>query len=379
MVMVARPLPERWVQPVAQWEAKLRADGFADGTVRDRIRAVRRAAQAFAGCPWEVSADRVERYADQQSWSDYTRDTWIRTLRLFYEFAVGRGWTTTVPTRTRHEALVKMPAVDVWNVELATWATWLRASDNSPLTIAQRTYHLRRLACALPQWGPWDITLDDLADWMGGLEISTSSRRSLLQSLRAFYRWGLTTGRVSMNPAAELPNIRPKRAVPRPAPEEAVAAALVGDDRVRDMVELGATLGLRRSEIARVHTSWLDRRSDGWWLRVEGKGDQVRDLPVTEELGDRLAALPPGYVFPGNDGGHLSPAHVGKLVARRLSEHWTAHNLRHRFASKAYEVDRDIMAVKDLMGHANVSTTQIYTAVPGGARRRAALAASTVG
>ncbi|WP_022899139.1 tyrosine-type recombinase/integrase, partial [Humibacter albus] len=80
-------------------------------------------------------------------------------------------------------------------------------------------------------------------------------------------------------------------------------------------------------------------------------------------------------LFPGRVDGHLSAAYVSKLISRALPEGVTAHPLRHRFASRAYAAERDIRAVQELLGHASVATTQIYTAVPDAALRRAALAA----
>jgi integrase len=125
-----------------------------------------------------------------------------------------------------------------------------------------------------------------------------------------------------------------------------------------------------------VHTRDVVLYPDGWTLRVRGKGEEVRDIPLPAELGDRLSGLPAGWVFPNGRGGHLTAGHVGKLVSRALPGGWTAHSLRHRFATRAYTAERDILAVRDLLGHANVRTTQIYTAVPDGARRAAVAAAS---
>jgi site-specific recombinase XerD len=381
MVMTARPLPERWQDPVRLWELQLRVDGFSDQTIRDRIRAVRRAAQAFAGCPWDLSIEQLSTYADQQAWSRTTRGTWLRTMRLFFEFAVAKGWTTSVPTPVRHAALVNQPAVTIWQVELATWATWLQASGQRPGTIKLRSYWLRRLACSVPDLGPWDLQLEELAGWLGSLTCGPSPRRVARQSVRAFYRWAATTGRVTEDPSRELPAIRAPHAAPRPAPEQAIRTALTaGTERERLMVELGAVVGLRRAEIAAVHSDDLVLYPDGWSLRVLGKGGETRDLPLPGELGDRLAALPAGWAFPSRDDSrHLSPHHVGHLMSRLLGEGWTAHTLRHRFATRAYAAERDIMAVRELMGHANVRTTQIYTKVPDGARRTAVTAASLIG
>lgn len=379
MTMTARPLPEQWREPIAGWEARLRADGFAEGTIRDRMRSVRRAAHAFAGSPWDVTGERLQAYAEQQAWSRQTRGTWLRTMRLFYEFAVTKGWTDQTPTPARHASLVRQPAAAIWSAELGAWASWLAASGQSQQTIRQRTYVLRRLACAHPQWGPWDLELDDLSTWMGSLGVGSAALRVARQSLRAFYRWGVATGRISADPSAELPAVRHPRALPRPAPDAVIIAALDGaDDRQADALELGAIAGLRRSEISRVRTEDLVQRPDGWWLRVTGKGGVERDVPLPPELGERLAARPRGWLFPNGRGGHLTPPHLGKLMRERLSDHWTPHTLRHRFASTAYAAERDYRAVQELLGHANVNTTMIYTAVPGSARRNAVTAAATL-
>jgi len=67
-----------------------------------------------------------------------------------------------------------------------------------------------------------------------------------------------------------------------------------------------------------------------------------------------------GFVFPGDDNGHMSPAWVGKLIARRLPEGWSAHGLRHAFATRLYHSTRDIFVVQRMLGHANPKTTQGY-------------------
>lgn len=379
MSMTERPLPEQWQEPIAAWRRQLEVDGFAPGTMRDRIRAVRRAAQAFAGCPWELTSERLTAYAEQQPWSEQTRGTWVRTVRLFYEFAVTRGWTDSTPTPDRYAALVHQPKATIWSVELGSWAAWLRASGQSELTVKVRTYQLRRLAVAQPDWGPWDLTIDDLVAHLGALGCGGNGKRVARQSIRAFYRWGAATGRVRVDPSAELPAIRDRRPVPRPAPEEAVVHALaVAEPRTRLAIELGAVTGLRRAEIARVHTRDVVHYPDGWSLRVLGKGDEIREIPLPADLGGRLAEQPAGWVFPNGRGGHLESATLGRLMRKALPAGWTPHTLRHRFASRAYTAERDILAVRDLLGHANVRTTQIYTAVPDGAKRAAVIAAAVL-
>ena len=79
---------------------------------------------------------------------------------------------------------------------------------------------------------------------------------------------------------------------------------------------------------------------------------------------DNLAMLlrrqPEGWLFPGNYNGHLSPRYVGTLISRLLPAGVTMHALRHRFATRAYSVNRDVFAVQQLLGHASPATTRRY-------------------
>jgi site-specific recombinase XerD len=70
-----------------------------------------------------------------------------------------------------------------------------------------------------------------------------------------------------------------------------------------------------------------------------------------------------GWLFPSRQGGHLSPNMVGTLISNALPDHWTAHTLRHRFATRAYRGTPTLRAVQTLLGHESVATTERYTAV----------------
>ena len=142
------------------------------------------------------------------------------------------------------------------------------------------------------------------------------------------------------------------------------------------MILLASRLGLRRAEIAQLHTNDLRPGLDGWHLRILGKGRKERVLPVVGELRALLEAVPPGYVFPGDYGGHLSPQRVGNLLSRALGPGWTGHTLRHRFATVAYSADRDLYAVQALLGHSTPETTRVYVQLPTTALWDAVAAAS---
>lgn len=83
-----------------------------------------------------------------------------------------------------------------------------------------------------------------------------------------------------------------------------------------------------------------------------------------------------GWAFPSDRGGHLTPAHVSRLVGRLLPPGVTMHSLRHRFATRAYAVATDLLTVQALLGHASPSTTLRYVQLPDDGLRRTVLAAA---
>lgn len=250
------------------------------------------------------------------------------------------------------------------------------ASAKAPKpTITLRSYYLRRFA-ADSATGPWEVTTTDLRRYILQRPWSPATVKSFRSTMREFYRWALLEGLTAENPAQLLPRTRVPAGQPRPASDHALEAALASADaRVQLMLRLAAQAGLRCREIAAVHAD--DIRSDltGWSLYVHGKGGRTRLVPLPDDLArDVLASN--GFAFPGQDDGHLSPAYVSKLISRALPGA-TAHQLRHRYATRAYQLGgNDIRAVQELLGHASVATTQIYTAVGVDALRRAALAAA---
>lgn len=260
----------------------------------------------------------------------------------------------------------------MWQPLLAAWESYQRAGGLPSSTITLRVYQLTRVAREVGG-DPLAATTAVLLAWLGSKQWAPNTRRSYRSSLRAFYRWTVTAGYLEVSPAEPLPPVRVPRAVPRPAPEAAYRAALVADDgRVRIAAALAGMCGLRRGEIAA--TTREDVEPDpggGWSLRVAGKGGHVRLVPLPEPLATALLAHPPGWLFPSTHGGHLSPHHLGKLVARALPGDLTTHTLRHRCGTVAYQATRDLRAVQELLGHAKPETTALYTQVPREAIRAA--------
>lgn len=263
-----------------------------------------------------------------------------------------------------------------WIVPIRKYEELLRAAGRPKTTRYLRIYHLRRFAVEHPGVGPWQVTEDILITWMAARAWAPETRRSYRASLRAFYSWAHAKGFMRIDPSFGLPGITPPPPKPRPAPDDVTDNALRALDlRVRMANMILTFTGMRRHEAAKLHTRDVEWLGDGWVLRIIGKGGRERIIPIDDRLAAVLRALPPGFVFPGHVDGHISASYLGKLVSASMPDGWTAHTLRHRFASLAYSVERDIRAVQELLGHAKVTTTQIYTYIPEESLRRAAAGA----
>lgn len=174
----------------------------------------------------------------------------------------------------------------------------------------------------------------------------------------------LQTGHIDTDHSRAPPSIRRPHPHPRPCPDIVILKALSkATDRERLMLRLGAEAGLRRFEIAKISDADLVRDLMGWSLMVIGKGDVQRMVPISDDLAGEIRAHGPGYIFPGRWGPHVEASSVGKHLSRLL-DGWSAHSLRHRYATRTWEATHDLLLVSRLLGHASVETTQRYVAMP---------------
>lgn len=262
----------------------------------------------------------------------------------------------------------------------------LSAAGQRPATIRLRKHQLsltaRELNCA-----PEAVTGRFLLAWFGAKQDWTPAyRKSHRYAVLGFFKWAHLSGHIPTNPAVDLPKVRVPKSPPRPASDSAWESAWTSaSPRVRVMLRLAGETGLRRSEVAQVHTDDLLDLDGGPCLIVHGKGGKQRIVPVSGVLAAEIragaaghtAGMPVrGYLFPGQIDGHMSPDAVGRLVAGAMPSGWSMHTLRHRFATRAYRGSRNIRAVQELLGHESVTTTERYTQVDDDELRTAMLAAS---
>ncbi|HTT40388.1 MAG TPA: tyrosine recombinase XerC [Burkholderiales bacterium] len=211
-----------------------------------------------------------------------------------------------------------------------------------------------------------------------GLDGRTLAR--MLSAWRGFFRYLARDHAFTRNPfqgmrAPKAPRILPKSLSPD---EAARLAELSGDDdmalRDRAMVELFYSSGLRLSELTGLRLADLDLQEGT--VRVTGKGNKARVVPVgrfaqqaLRKWLDRRAALAPpeqAALFVGHSGRPVSPRTVQRRLQRwaarqGLSQHVHPHMLRHSFASHLLQSSGDLRAVQEMLGHASISSTQVYT------------------
>ena len=260
----------------------------------------------------------------------------------------------------------------------------------SEATLAAYGADLRRYVTFLTENGAShmeDVVREDILDHLGALIASGLQSRSLarhLSAVRQFHQFAREEGLAPLDPSEgietpQLPRLLPHSLAPEDV-ERLLAAPGTDEDPVvaaRDtaILELFYSCGLRISELANLPLNHVDVAES--LVRVRGKGSKVRLVP----LGGRARAAVQAWL-PHRDGGprkddtlflntkgkRLSRGAVWARVKRwvrvaSIRQNVTPHMLRHSFATHLLDHGADLRAVQELLGHADISTTQIYTHV----------------
>lgn len=207
--------------------------------------------------------------------------------------------------------------------------------------------------------------------------LSAGSLRDMLSAYRSFYRYLAREGQLASNPALGVRAPKAPRKLPQVLDVDEIAALLdfpAGDpEAVRDraLLELLYSSGLRVSELTDLRWRELDLHEG--LVRVTGKGRKTRVVPVGAKAIAALTALrdqdqpgPDDPLVQGRHGKPLAPSGVRARLKRRARDQgvWKRvypHLLRHSCASHVLESSGDLRAVQELLGHADIGTTQIYT------------------
>lgn len=261
-----------------------------------------------------------------------------------------------------------------WRRSIEGWTDTLKAAGLSAQTIKSRRYKMAHLAALLMPSGPEDVTTEQIVQTFARQQWKPETRKAYRNTISSFFRWLHKSGRRADDPSLDVPRVKKPHAHPRPCPDRYIAAAMeMATPSEKLMVRLGAECGLRRGEIARVHSDDVVADSAGHSLIVRGKGDKQRIVPLPDDLAGIIMDAR-GYLFPGRFGGHVEESYIGDHISRLLPDGYAAHTLRHRFATTAYAATHDLFVVAELLGHESVETTEHYVAMPDGRLREATAA-----
>ena len=248
--------------------------------------------------------------------------------------------------------------LDAYKRDLDALAAWAHAQGSDDLSALQ-SEQLRAFIAAEHRRG-----------------LSPKSLQRRLSACRSYFQWLLKHARIPANPAAGVRAPKAPRKLPQVLdPDEAARLVEVPTDvplglRDRALLELFYSSGLRLSELCGLR--WHDLDLDGGTVTVLGKGSKQRVVPVGSharkalcEWRAELQARNDAPVFPGRNG-PITPRAV-QLRLRQLAlrqglfKRVHPHLLRHSFASHVLESSGDLRGVQELLGHADIATTQIYT------------------
>src|SRR4051794_22031684 len=292
-------------------------------------------------------------------------ETWSPALGAFDRWLGARG----MAERTRR----------AYGADVGDLARWSGEAGVAPTEVTYRV--LRRYAAHL-----------SAGSREGGQQLSPQSVARKLASIRAFFRHLLERAEIAQNPADLVASPRKPRSLPKPMRADEVAALL---DRIpartplelrdRALFEVAYSCGLRCEEIVNLDVGAID--FDAEQVSVLGKGSKTRLVPLGEPAGRALerylargrpplaAAEREPALFLSKTGRRLSPSDVRRrlrlwLQNARLPADASPHALRHSFATHLLEGGADVRAIQELLGHASVSTTQVYTRVESRRLRR---------
>jgi integrase/recombinase XerD len=257
--------------------------------------------------------------------------------------------------------------LQAYRTDLAQFAAWIAARGSKDLPAAEKSDVLAYLAHRVAQ----------------GASVRTSAR--LLSSLKRFYRYALREGACTVDPTLTVEAPKLRRGLPKSLSEAQVEALLAAPDanddlglRDRAMIETLYATGLRVSELVRLTITQVSR--DAGVVRVLGKGAKERLVPLGEIALDwieRYLARARPRLLQGRTAAVLFVTRQGRGMTRQafwhlirrharkagISQPLSPHVLRHAFATHLIDHGADLRVVQMLLGHSDISTTQIYTHV----------------
>jgi integrase/recombinase XerC len=263
----------------------------------------------------------------------------------------------------QHEKRYSVHTLTSYQRDLSQFQAWLKKNDNAKVIAKADSLDIRQWIATLHRQG------------IGG---TTLQRK--LSSLRSFYQFLIRKQLLKNNPAVDIRAPKSSRTLPDTLDAEVLTQLLeIPADSIlairdRAIMELFYSSGLRLSELTNLDVENIDLNEGT--LRALGKGNKTRILPIGKKAQEALlkwrknrtilAKEDENALFVSQRGTRISTRSVQQRLnhwrkKQGLEQHIHPHKLRHSFASHILESSGDLRAVQELLGHADISTTQIYT------------------
>ena len=255
---------------------------------------------------------------------------------------------------------------------LSQWGRWQRAQGHSENTINARTARVRSIA-ETSNVAPEDMTQDHVVNYLAALK-TRSTKATYYSHLRAWFRWLIVIDYRDDDPTLKVPAPKAPRRSPRPITDKEMVLLIASrmHARTRMMILLASLQGLRVHEIAKFRGEDIDWTSKR--LRVLGKGEVDATLPLSVEVALLAASFPRrGYWFVALDtpnrkrpAEHINSRSVSDVVGDAMKRQGITggpHRLRHWYGTRLVKAGSNLRVVQEMLRHASLQTTQIYTKV----------------
>jgi integrase len=239
-----------------------------------------------------------------------------------------------------------------------------------PSTIDARARAVRLFARWLEPAGLLEATTDQVERFLDGRRIAAKARYTYISNLHVFYAWAVHAGRAELDPTVDIIQPRLHPGSPRPIADADLGQALAMADPLLRVILAGAALeGMRCCELARLGRDDIRDDLTPPVIIARGKGAKPRTIPLHPDVYQALLDLGLPRVGPvlHRPDGRAMPAwkvsHLANRYLHGLGIAATVHQCRHWFGTSLYRTSkRDLLLVRDLMGHANIATTTVYAA-----------------
>lgn len=251
-------------------------------------------------------------------------------------------------------------------------------------TVSSYERDLKKFSNILKNKSLYEITRKDIQNFINEInkDQSTRSISRNISTLKSFYKYLKLNKIIKINPMDQINNPKTKKALPKVLSEEEINNILDielktdFDYRNKAMLELMYSSGLRVSELINLNVNDIDLENDT--VKIFGKGSKERIIPLNDYAKEALKEYiavhrkelfkhgENNYLFLNNHGNKMTRQGLFKILKniakeKNIKTEFSPHTLRHSFATHLLKYGADLRSIQELLGHSDISSTQIYT------------------